>query len=319
MMDAAWVEVPFEVQKPQDGWRVDAYLAKRLQRYSRSAVQKMIDEGLVKLAGRPVKSATRVSAGQTVVIRYPKREEPPAAVDRLEVLYEDDFLLAVDKPGQVLSHPTDRVVENAVTSIVKKQFPALKLHLAHRLDRETSGVLLMSKDPATAKRMTEAFFEREVEKTYCALVAGRVSWASKEVDAPIDRAGGEILVKQAVGSGQPALTLFQRLAAGRTASLVAARPKTGRLHQIRVHLAHLGHPVVGDKLYTGEGEYYLKAVRKELVDADLETLGAGRQLLHAWKLAMTHPKTRKPLEILAPLPADFLEALAEAGLEAPRG
>ena len=314
-----WVDVPFEVQKPQDGWRLDAYLAKRLHRYSRCAVQKLISGGQVCMAGRPVKPATRVSAGQTVVVRYPKREEPPAAASRLEVVFEDDWLLAVDKPGQVLSHPTDKVVENAVTTILRRQRPELKLHLIHRLDRETSGVLLLSKDPATARLLTDAFSGRRVRKTYAALAAGRFPWARKTVDLPLEREGGEIKVKQAVGSGLPAVTEFERLASNDAVSLVAARPRTGRLHQIRAHLAHLGHPILGDKLYTGAGEYYMKAVRRELSAADLRTLGAPRQMLHARELSLSHPITDAPLVLSAPLPADFRACLDRASLETADG
>jgi 23S rRNA pseudouridine1911/1915/1917 synthase len=243
-------------------------------------------------------------------------------VDRLEVLFEDNHLLAVDKTGHVLSHPTDKVVENTVTTILRKQLPALKLHLVHRLDRETSGVLLLAKDPRTARLINEAFFDHSVEKTYWALAAGRVAWARKTVDAPIGRAGGEIKVRQAVGAAdgaQTAVTNFRRLEAGTALSLVAARPETGRLHQIRVHLAHLGHPVLGDKLYTHDGSYYMKAVRKELTDADLDALGAPRQMLHARTLEFMHPITKKKLRLRSPLPEDFRACLERAGLEAPRG
>lgn len=312
-----WVEVPFEVQKPQDGLRVDAYLAQRLHRYSRSAVQKLIGEGQVSVAGRAVKASTRVAAGQTVIIRYPRREEPPAAADRLEILYEDDWLLAVDKPPRMLSHPTDKVVENSVTSVLKKQLDGRKAHLAHRLDRETSGVLLLSKDPATARLLTDAFFERAVRKRYLALVGVPLEWKKKTVDAPIDYEGGEIMVRQAVGAGQPAITDFEVLATNATLSLVAARPRTGRLHQIRAHLASLAAPILGDKLYTGDGAYYMKAVRKELTDADLDALGAPRQMLHAETLELAHPVSERPLAIRAPLPSDFRACLAAAGLELP--
>ena len=307
-----WVEVPFEVQKPQDGLRVDAYLARRLHRYSRNTVQKLIGGGHVCVAGRTVKPATRVNAGQTVIVRYPRRAEPAASAARLAVIYEDDWLLAVDKPGHVLSHPTDKIVQNTVTTILKKQFPGQTLHLAHRLDRETSGVLLLAKDPATTQLLTAAFFARDVRKKYVALVAGHVAWARKTVDAPIGREGGHILVRQAVGSGQPAVTLFERLAHGEEASLVAARPRTGRLHQIRVHLASLGHPIIGDKLYTRDGELYMKAVRQELTPGEL---AAPRQMLHARELKLSHPITGQSLCLRALLPDDFRAGLVAAGIE----
>lgn len=299
------VEVPFEVQKPHDGWRVDRYLAVRLHKYSRAQVQKLIDEGKVWLRGRAVKASASVRDGDLVLIRYPKRDDPPASVDALAVLYEDEHLLAVDKPAGVLSHPTDKILRNAATSIVKLQFPAQKLHLLHRLDRETSGVLLFAKSSEIARLLGDAFFERRVEKEYVAAVAGRVTWKTKTVDSPLGDEGGEIKVRQKAGEGRHAVTDFVRLAAGDQASLVRCLPKTGRLHQIRVHLALLGHPILGDKLYKGDGAAYLKAVRGEIAAEDLAELGAARQMLHAAKLSLPHPMHGKPLVIEAPLPADF--------------
>jgi 23S rRNA pseudouridine1911/1915/1917 synthase len=313
----AWVEVPFEVQKPHDGLRLDSYLASRLHRYSRSQVQRLIDAGRVHLRGKTVKPATRVASGETVLIRYPRHEELPCLHAELPVLFEDDSLLIVNKPAPLLCHPTDKIQNNTVTSVLKRQFPALRLHLAHRLDRETSGVLLLAKDPATSRRLAGHFISRLVKKQYLALVFGEVSWRRKTVDAPLGKENLEIKVRQAVGSGAEARTEFERLACGSGISLVLARPLTGRLHQIRVHLAHLGHPVLGDKLYNGKGELYLKAVRKTLDEADLAKLGAPRQMLHAHRLRLPHPKTEQELSITAPLPEDFMRLLQGAGIPWP--
>lgn len=313
-MSEPFIEVPFEVQKPQDGQRLDAYLAARLHRYSRAEVQKLISTGRVFLRGRAAKSSARVAAGETVLIRYPRRDEPPPAHDRLPVVFESERLLAVNKPGSVLSHPTDKIFRNAATTILRAQFPALKLHLLHRLDRETSGVLLLAKDTRTARTLTDAFSARETAKEYLALVRGRVAWDEMELDLPLEREGGEIKVRQRAGKGQPALTHFERLAASDRGSLVLARPKTGRLHQIRVHLAHLGHPIVGDKLYTGAGEAYMKAVRRELEASDFESLGGERQMLHALRLSVPDPeRPERAITVEAPPPDDFMRTLR--GLE----
>jgi 23S rRNA pseudouridine1911/1915/1917 synthase len=299
-----WVEVPFRVLKEHAGMRLDAYLALRLHKYSRARVQEMIDAGRVTRRGRGAKASARVAEYETVLIRYPRTTEPPVPHETLTVLYQDEEFVVIDKPGGVLSHPTDKILHNAVTTILARQL-GRKVHLAHRLDRETSGALVLALDAGAARALYEQFVGRTVRKEYLAVVFGAVAWTKKTVDAPLGPEGGEIKVRQAVGAGQPALTDFERLATDGRLSLVSARPRTGRLHQIRAHLAHVGHPVVGDKLYVGEGEAYMKAVRREIGRADLDALGADRQLLHAWKVSFEHPRTGRRLEIAAPVPADF--------------
>ncbi len=299
-----WVEVPFRVLKEHEGMRLDAYLALRLHKYSRVRVQKLIDEGRVTLRGRAPKPSSRVAREETVLIRYPRTAEPPVPHETIPLLYQDDAIVVIDKPGGVLSHPTDKILHNTVTTLLTRQL-GRRVLLAHRLDRETSGAMVLALDSAAARGLYEQFLAREVKKEYLAVVFGQVSWKTRRVDAPIGPEGGEIKVKQAVGAGAPAVTEFSRLARRDGLSLVSAKPRTGRLHQIRAHLAHLGHPLVGDKLYNGAGEAYMKAVRRELAPADLDALGADRQLLHAWRLSFSHPRDGRRLEFCAPVPADF--------------
>lgn len=299
-----WVTVPFRVLKEHDGMRLDAYLALRLNKQSRARVQKLIDEGRVTLRGRGAKAASRVAWDETVIIRYPRTAEPPVPHEVMPILYQDDALVIIDKPGGTLSHPTDKILHNTVTTILARQL-GRKVFLAHRLDRETSGALVLALDSDCARSLYEQFVGRAIQKEYLAVVFGDVSWKKKVLDAPLGPEGGEIRVRQKVGEGQPAITAFERLAGDGRLSLVSAKPKTGRLHQIRAHLAHLGHPVVGDKLYVGAGEAYMKAVRKEIGRDDLDALGADRQLLHAWRISFAHPRTGEPLAIEAPMPPDF--------------
>lgn len=315
------VEVSFRVPPPLKGERVDAYLVSRLRGYSRSRVQKLIQEGKVRVRGRLAKPAARVDGGDTVIVLYPRIAEAPCAVERLEVVLEDESLLAVVKPAGMLSHPTHKVIRNTATAVLKTQFPGIQLRLAHRLDRETSGVLLFSKTVEAARGLFKQFFERDMEKEYLAIIRGKTDFKNKTVSLPLQREGGEIRVRQsaATGGGQAAVSEIRIFSTGETLSLARVRPKTGRLHQIRVHLASLGHPVLGDKLYYGDGEYYLKAVDKTLAPADFAALGAERQLLHAWKLSLRHPITGKNLELTAPVPGDFRAVAQAAGLSLPEG
>lgn len=313
-----YIEVPFAVSdRPEAaGMRLDAFLVLRLRPPSRSVVQKFISEGRVFLRGRRAKASTRVSRKDTVIVRYPPRNEPPPLHRRLPVIYEDESVLAVNKPGGVLSHPTGKIVRNSATSILAEQCPGMRLHLTHRLDRETSGLLLLAKNPTAAFCIARQFEKRTVRKAYLAVVRGRISFERRTVDEPIGSEGGRIRLRQAIDpvGGVSAVTDFKRLAAGDRLSLVLARPRTGRLHQIRVHLASLGHPVLGDKLYMDGGEAFLKAVEGTLKDSDFEALGARRHMLHAASLRFTHPEGGKTLRLLAPPPDDFSAVTIKEGL-----
>lgn len=311
MNDAAipadWIEVPFRALKEHGGLRLDSFLAARLgKKYSRVMVQKLIDDGLVTRAGRLVKASARVSEGETVLIRYRRVEEPPVPHETMPVLYKDENIVVISKPGGTLSHPTDKVLHNTVTHLLAKQL-GRKVYLAHRLDRETSGTMVLALDVPSARSLYEQFVAHGVKKEYLAVVFGAVPWETTVVDAPLGEEGKAIRVRRAVGgaNGQSAVTEFRRLATDGRLSLVSALPRTGRLHQIRAHLAHLGHPLVGDKLYCGDGEIYMKAVRKEVSRADLDALGADRQLLHAWRLSFKHPAGGRALSFEAPVPDDF--------------
>lgn len=307
------IDVPFEVIPPLDGLRLDVYLSRRLRRFTRAQAQELIAENRVFLEGRLAKASRRLVQGETVVIRYPSRVDPPALCSALEILYEDSELLAVNKPGGLLSHPTDKLYNNSATAVLEKQFPDLKLHLAHRLDRETSGVLLFSKTPHAARTLYTQFVERRCAKEYWAIVSGRVQFAEKTVDAPLGDDDHVIRLRQRImphGEGSPAVTDLRRLAVAARTSLVMALPRTGRLHQIRVHLASLGHPVWGDKIYSGEGEAFLAGLAGSRDEAGVSP----RHMLHARRLDIAHPLTGKALSFQASLPVDFEECLLSLGL-----
>lgn len=303
-----------------EGGRLDVFLAARIKGSTRSAVQRFVAEGRVRVEGRPgeVRASTRVGLDDVVVVVYPRREDPPPKVESLSVLFEDDRLLAVDKPGGVLSHPTDKIARNSVTEILKAMRPGLEPRLAHRLDRETSGVLLLTKDSEAARLLQEQFERRDTAKEYLALVRGRPGWTETVADFPLAKEGGDVKVRQSVSeSGYPALTHLRVLSSSPSASVVLCLPKTGRLHQLRVHLAHLGHPILGDLLYGPDPTLYMKAVSGAITEGDRLSSGAPRQMLHASRLSFLHPADSRPLSLSAPLPSDFQSLLASLSLTAP--
>lgn len=320
MTDAVEVRFPVRDVPGAEGGRLDRFLAARIKGATRTSVQRFVEEGRVRIEGRPggARASTRVGLEDVVVVVYPRRDDPPARVESLVVLYEDDRLLVVDKPACVLSHPTDKVARNSVTEILKSQRPGFEPRLAHRLDRETSGVLALTKDAEAARLLQEQFERRDTAKEYLALVRGRPAWGETVVDLPLAKAEGGVKVRQEVADdGAPAATELRVLSSSEEAALVLCRPLTGRLHQIRVHLAHLGHPILGDLLYGPDPSLYLKAVAGEITDADRLSSGALRQMLHAARLSFYHPADSRPLTVCAPLPPDFLDRMATLSLAAP--
>lgn len=315
------IEVKFEVEQNYEGWRLDRYLQQKITRLSRNRIQQIIRDRL-RCDARPLKPSSTVTAGLRFVLLKDVDDEPEAEPkDAIEVLYDDAHLIVLNKPAGLAVHPSARYFRHTVTQWLADHArgpDGVRPDLAHRLDRETSGVLVCGRGVPANRRLKLAFARRETEKTYLALVRGRVEregWFT--IDTPMRLTEHVKVVMETHPEGMASLTecrvlqrgLFQR--DGEGCSLVECRPKTGRQHQIRVHLASIGHPIVGDKIYGCPIEQFLRFCKGEQTDADRAQLRFSRHALHAWKLTIPHPATNEQMQLEAG-PAPDLRAFIEA-------
>ncbi len=299
--------------------RLDAYLAARLPDISRTRIQRAIEDGDVLVNERATKPSYRVRVGDQIEIDLP--DPPPLALAAeaipLTLLFEDDDLLVVDKPANLVVHPGAGVQTGTLANALVYHFEHLSERggqirpgIVHRIDKETSGLLVVAKNDFTHERLSEQFRARTVFKQYTALVYGRMSQEQGEITASIGRSPHH-RTRMAVLKGGAGRTAHTRFAVARRLAeftLLDVQIKTGRTHQIRVHLAHLGHPVVGDSVYGAGRENSLRdAPIKRAVN------GLERHFLHASELAFDHPRTGERLHFQSPLPAELKQFLAELG------
>ncbi|MFZ3322893.1 MAG: RluA family pseudouridine synthase [Usitatibacter sp.] len=294
-----------EVTEDEAGQRIDNYLIARLKGVPKSRIYRIIRAGEVRINSKRVDVSRKVVAGDRIRIppvRVAERGEPEAAPHfRMPILFEDEWILAIDKPAGLAVHGGSGVAHGVIESLRSMRPDAKFLELAHRLDRETSGVLLLAKKRSALTALHEMLRAHDMDKRYLVAVAGRFRNELQRVRLALAKRTtreGERRVSVS-DEGQEAETVFHRIARGAEASLLEAELLTGRTHQIRVHLAHLKHPVLGDDKY---GDFELnKALRKH---------GLKRMFLHASRLSLRHPQTGDTLELVAPLPAD-LERFAD--------
>jgi len=292
----SWIEVG----EDEAGQRIDNYLIARLKGVPKSRIYRILRSGEVRINSKRVEAMQKVAAGDRIRVpplRLAERgEEVPAPHYRLPVLYEDEHLVAVDKPAGLAVHGGSGVAHGVIESLRSMRPQARFLELVHRLDRDTSGVLLVAKKRSALVALHDILRSRAIDKRYLVGVKGRFRNEVQRVRAALAKrdVGGEKRVSVS-SAGQDAETVFRRLSRGAEASLLEAELLTGRTHQIRVHLQHLGHPVLGDDKYGGEAK---KA--------------AARLMLHAGRLAFRHPATGAPVELEAPLPGDMREFVRKA-------
>jgi 23S rRNA pseudouridine1911/1915/1917 synthase len=289
-----------------DQQRLDSYLAGQLASYSRAYLQKLIGEGRVTLgeSGKPLKASWKTQAGATVCLDIPE-PEPSALLPEqipLDIIYEDDWLLVVNKPQGMVVHPAaghrSGTLVNALLAHCAGQLSDLngviRPGIVHRIDKDTSGLLLVVKDNQIHAALAEQIRRHDVQRTYLAVVHGLVANDTGTIDAPIGRDPRNRQRMAVVSGGKPAVSHFRVIQRYQAATYLEVNLESGRTHQIRVHLQFIGHPVVGDPVYAhGRPDY-----------------GLHGQALHASALAFIHPATGQPFRLTCPLPGYFEDLLA---------
>ena len=300
------------IEHSHPGERLDAFLRRKIPAMSRGAIQRLIEQGHITVNAKPTKATHTPRAGEVVRIEIPatKAAEAKAEDIPLEILYEDKALLVLNKPAGIVVHPAAGHAEHTLVNALLHHCQGglsgiggvARPGIVHRLDKETSGCLVVAKNDETHVALSTQFAGRTVEKIYVALVCGIIPRDEGNVRAAIARhpTHRKRMAVHDDGDGRPAHTGYRVVERLNHATFVEAHLHTGRTHQIRVHFQHLGFPVAGDDTY---GQRQTKRL------AELTHYEAPRVLLHAHKLAFTHPRTGKKVSFIAPIPADMEEAL----------
>lgn len=289
--------------------RLDKMLTLHFPEHSRSYFQYLIEEGHVLVNGARLKKRIKLKMGDKVEIDFiaPPDLSVTSEDIPLEILYEDDHLIAINKPAGMVVHPApgspSQTFANALMfhckSLKKEEFDPLRPGIVHRLDKETSGVLIAAKTYEAHQLLVKQFSDRKIKKTYLAICSGNIEPGI--ISAPIGRHPVKRKEMAVVVEGKEAITHVKILIKKGDLSLIEAQPITGRTHQIRVHLRHQGAPILGDSVYG--------------IKSATERFGAKRQFLHAFRLKLKHPLLEKTLEFKAPIPSDMLDFLIKNDLK----
>jgi 23S rRNA pseudouridine1911/1915/1917 synthase len=309
----------FKVPETDAGTRLDAYLAAHIDGWSRARLQRLIDEQEVLVNGKLVKASYKVAAKDEIEVELappPLASFTPENIP-LEIVYEDEEVIVVNKPAGLVVHPAAGIYSGTLANALAFHFQQLsnagsvRPGIVHRLDKDTSGLLVAAKTESSHENLADQFRAREVFKSYIALVYGVVNQESGRIEQPIARDPRNRTRMAVVAGGRGAVSLFKVRRRFDSFTLLDVELKTGRTHQIRVHLAWLKHPVVGDELYSGGRDNNVQDVQ---LRAQIRRLN--RQFLHAEQLGFSHPRTGEKMRFTAPLPPPLLSLLEE--LEARR-
>ena len=290
--------------------RLDAYLSTTLHGISRNRIQKLIEDEQVKIGDAPGKASHRVKTGEAIEISMPPLESIDVIAENipLQIIFEDEYLAVINKPQGMVTHPGAGIYSGTLVNALLHHMQgslsgiggAIRPGIVHRLDKETSGLLVVAKEDVTHRHLAEQIKEKSAQRIYIALVAGHLSEPTGTIDQPIGRHPVKRKQMAVVSSGRHAVTHYQVLESFDKFTLVKVRLETGRTHQIRVHMAHIGHPVVGDLVYN-HGASGTPGMRSKM-----KLTG---HALHATQLSFVHPINNRLLEFEAPLPEHFQRAL----------
>ncbi len=302
------------LDEASEGLRLDVVLSRLKPDISRNAIQRLIRAGAITVCGEAFSPSRKASAGDVLEYSPEVLQEKIVPEDiPLDILYEDQYILVINKAAGLVVHPNAHEKSGTLVNALLAHCPDVDFQemmdnderpgIVHRLDKFTTGVLVVAKNRQASDKLREDFKQHLLRKTYLAIIVGRPEKLSGEIRLPIGRDPVSKSKMCVLQTGKEAWTEYRTVASRNGVSVVKIRLHTGRTHQIRVHFAAMGNPVLGDMVYGMKPEQ--------------EPYHAPRQMLHAWKLAFRHPVSNKSMQFCAPLPPDFLEALATLGISAP--
>tara|TARA_B110000438_G_scaffold282061_1_gene308760 strand:- start:109 stop:1104 length:996 start_codon:yes stop_codon:yes gene_type:complete len=309
----------FTVSEEHDGQRLDKWLAECCNSLSRTQIRREITAGNVWVDGKHTKPSYRLAVDEQVRCEFqvPTPAGPQPEPMELSVLYEDEALAVIDKPSAMVVHPAKGHWQGTLVSGLANHFDSLssvggsvRPGIVHRLDRDTTGVILIAKTDEAHRTLAHQFENRSIKKQYVCLCLGRIDRDRDTIDLPIGHHPSnrvKMAIREDGGNPKQALTFYEVMERFRRISYVRVRPKTGRTHQIRVHLAHIGNPVLCDRLYGAMSvvsRSFLLSGRDNLPESERDVL-LTRQALHAESIEFDHPSSGERLTISAPLPEDI--------------